>query len=268
MPTTVDLEVPSGTVVWALVGSVALFRSMDQGLTWEQRPLPRNPIPPSDMAFADDRMGWLVTNGQGGACVLDHTADGGATWERIAASGLTVGRCAPSFVDADRGFISVSAEHQAPIIYSTADGGATWAGSAALTGPSGCAYAGYSLMPGKVRAFGRTLLVSAGQCVFRSTDGGVTWAYLATLPGNGAPALVTATRWILVSVPGQSRETLDAGSSWRPYPSDYSQAAGVAPFVIFGDSQVGYATVRGGLQRTLDGGQHWSHLSTPGTSSP
>ncbi len=28
---------------------------------------------------------------------------------------------------------------------------------------------------------------------------------------------------------------------------------------------VGYATVRGGLQRTLDGGIHWSSLHTPGT---
>lgn len=46
--------------------------------------------------------------------------------------------------------------------------------------------------------------------------------------------------------------------------SDYDQAAPVAPDVVFGDSAVGYATVRGGLSRTLDGGLHWSALHTPG----
>ena len=49
------------------------------------------------------------------------------------------------------------------------------------------------------------------------------------------------------------------------YASGYGQAAPIAPIVVFGDPQVGYATVRGSLQRTVDGGLHWSAIRTPGT---
>ncbi len=122
-------------------------------------------------------------------------------------------------------------------------------------------------MPGQVHAFGAALLVSAGRYVFRSTDGGATWSYLAATPeGSASIAFVTATRWLELIVPGQSRETRDAGASWHAYASDYSQAAPVAPEVVFADAQVGYATVRGGLKRTADGGLHWVALHTPGTS--
>ncbi len=37
------------------------------------------------------------------------------------------------------------------------------------------------------------------------------------------------------------------------------------PFVVFGDAEVGYATVRGSIQRTVDGGAHWERIDTPGT---
>jgi photosystem II stability/assembly factor-like uncharacterized protein len=60
-------------------------------------------------------------------------------------------------------------------------------------------------------------------------------------------------------------ETTDAGKTWHPYPADYTQAAGVAPDVVFADPLVGYATVRGGITRTVDGGSHWTAIETPGT---
>jgi photosystem II stability/assembly factor-like uncharacterized protein len=124
-----------------------------------------------------------------------------------------------------------------------------------------------------VRAFGSTLLVSAWQQsgagslhVFRSTDGGATWAHLASAPEqDGNVDFVTASRWLKLIGPGQSTETTDAGASWHPYPSDYSQAAPIAADFVFGDSLVGYATVRGGISRTVDGGLHWTDLHTPGT---
>jgi photosystem II stability/assembly factor-like uncharacterized protein len=34
---------------------------------------------------------------------------------------------------------------------------------------------------------------------------------------------------------------------------------------VFGDANVGYATVRGSIQRTTDGGAHWTAIKTPGT---
>jgi len=126
-----------------------------------------------------------------------------------------------------------------------------------------------------VHQFGSVLLVDAyGQSVnsgqpagyvFRYTDRGATWTYLATLPNPARqPAFVTASRWLDLVVHGQSQETLDAGKSWHAYPSDYEQAAPISPDVIFANTEVGYATIRGGLQRTIDGGLHWTPLRTPG----
>jgi photosystem II stability/assembly factor-like uncharacterized protein len=102
--------------------------------------------------------------------------------------------------------------------------------------------------------------------VFRSTDGGVTWTYAATAPGfEGGVAFVTQSRWLQLIAPGQSKETTDSGASWHVASSDYSQAAPTAPEVVFGDAMVGYATVRGSIQRTTDGGAHWTAIKTPGT---
>ena len=101
---------------------------------------------------------------------------------------------------------------------------------------------------------------------YRSSDGGVTWAYASTAPVQMAGiAFVTATRWLQVAAPGESKETTDAGATWHPFTTDYQQAAPIAPTIVFGDAQVGYATVRGAIQRTTDGGAHWTSIRTPGT---
>ncbi len=103
--------------------------------------------------------------------------------------------------------------------------------------------------------------------MYGSTDGGATWVYLAKAPEPAvAVAFVTAARWLHISnARGASKETTDAGGSWHPYSSDYANAAPITAEFVFGDDRVGYATVRGGIQRTTDGGLHWTGLKTPGT---
>jgi hypothetical protein len=99
-------------------------------------------------------------------------------------------------------------------------------------------------------------------------DGGASWSYLATVPPNpdGSLVLVTASRWLRIVPPDQSQESTDGGATWHPYVTDYSQGAPISPEIVFGDPDVGYATVRGSLQRTVDGGAHWTPLRTPGTT--
>ena len=105
-----------------------------------------------------------------------------------------------------------------------------------------------------------------GHNAYRSTDGGATWTFVTTAPSQqDVIAFVTATRWVQISSPGNSKETTDGGATWHAFTTDYQQAAPVAPAITFGDAQVGYATVRGAIQRTIDGGAHWSALRTPGT---
>jgi photosystem II stability/assembly factor-like uncharacterized protein len=76
---------------------------------------------------------------------------------------------------------------------------------------------------------------------------------------------VTTTRWLQIGTPSSSKETTDGGATWHALTTDYSQAAPIAPEIVFADPLVGYATVRGGIQRTVDGGAHWVGIKTPGT---
>lgn len=289
MPNEVQLSAPGGDVVWALVAGTHLFRSTDRGDTWDERTLPAQPVN-DEISFVDDREGWLLQTGSPAtqctsqAAAFWHTTDGAQTWTRIAqvvtAAPTGMGaQCkeALSFVDATHGFLSAWDQNHPPVIYRTADGGSTWSASRPLPDPPGFTTqaGGFTLRAGRVRAFGSTLLVEAGgnaggserEYVFTSTDGGATWRYLATLPQPNPAgfAFVTATRWLDIGDAAALRETTDGGTTWHAYASDYSQAAPVAPAVTFGDAQVGYATVRGAIQRTVDGGAHWTVLHTPGT---
>ena len=192
-------------------------------------------------------------------------------------SGLVGGPCKSglTFADPQVGFLSARDPNSAPVIYRTADGGRTWGASRPLPDPPGfTTRAGGALQPGRVRVVGATLLVAASgdtggrlaTYAFRSVDGGSTWSYVATIPdGGGAFTFVSAARWLQIGAPGSSKETTDGGTTWHAFTTDYSQAAPIAPDIVFGDPLVGYATVRGAIQRTVDGGAHWTTIKTPGT---
>jgi photosystem II stability/assembly factor-like uncharacterized protein len=282
LPQTAQLSAPSAGVVWVYFAQGFLFRSTDRGDTWEQRPLPvsQHGVSP-EISFVGAQNGWFSTSGSPETQCNDqeiaiwHTSNGGATWQMLGPTGIGSAQCKEglSFVDPTHGFLAAWDANHRPTIYRTADGGNTWTG-ATLPDPPGFVTQdpGVVLRAGLVSGFGGTLLVpvysnQGDVYVFRSTDGGAIWAPTAksAISGNNI-GFVTASRWLQVA-PGQSVETLDSGQTWHPYSSDYSQAAPIAPGIVFGDSVVGYATVRGSIQRTVDGGWHWVMIKTPGTAS-
>jgi photosystem II stability/assembly factor-like uncharacterized protein len=293
LPGDVTLSAPTGDVVWALLNSVYLYRSADRGSSWEQRPLPPAASAPNitEISFVDAAVGWILVAGvpetqcSGEGAALWHTMDAGATWQEVAyvdqshqsAAGIGYAQCKGglSFVDAMHGFLGASGENHQPTIYRTADAGLTWAATTLADPPGFTSMAGgFTLHAGAAARLGGTLLVSAngmqasgqGEYVFRSADGGITWVYAATAPlAQPTVTFVTASFWLELIYVGQSMETTDAGVSWHASASEYSQAAPIAPEIRFGDSSVGYATVRGQILRTVDGGLHWSDISTPGT---
>lgn len=292
------LSAPSGSVVWAVVAGDHLFRSLDRGSTWESRPWPAGgpAIRGTDgfsASFVDEREGWLLKTGQPttGCQQQDyelwHTSDAATTWTKLSpeirpdtfVGGPLFGGCkgAITFADPLRGMVASTARDTPTSVQRTADGGKTWSESVALPAPPGFnlnSNGDYGVQPGRPRWFGSTVLVDAqglvsGQLqrfVYRSVDAGATWTIVGATPGAvGAFVAATAARWLQIISPGQDQETTDGGASWHRYASDYAQAAPIAPFIVFGDPNVGYATVRGAIQRTLDGGGHWATIKTPGT---
>ncbi|MGH7762600.1 MAG: WD40/YVTN/BNR-like repeat-containing protein [Candidatus Dormibacteraceae bacterium] len=292
MPATAQLSAAPGGVVWAFVAGAALYRSSDRGETWDQRPLPpyQGGGGPPEIAFVDAQNGWYSTGGvpetecNGAGEQVWRTTDGGAGWQVVASvtgpaggSGIAFTQCKQglSFIDSTQGFLDAWDDNHQPTIYRTSDAGQTWLGSTVPNPPGFTTQpGGFALRAGLVRGFGSTLLVpaysaaggSALQYVYRSLDGGATWTFAASPPNpGGSIGFVSATRWLQIIEPDQSMETTDAGKTWHAYPSDYGQAAPIAPEVVFGDPVAGYATVRGEIQRTTDGGLHWAHIKTPGT---
>jgi photosystem II stability/assembly factor-like uncharacterized protein len=279
---------PAGEgIVWISVGNTRLFRSRDRGETWAER-VPPPQIINGNIAFVDDRNGWALSAGSPAmGCMAQYfevwrTIDGAATWQKAYESGLATineGGCkgALAFVDADHGYMGVSSRDAPPAILRTSDGGRTWSRSTVLADPPGFTFSPSIArldLGSAVADFGSTLLVSViGQVssqltryVYRSLDRGATWSYWRTLPSTMGIVFLTPTRWLQLGLASSgSNETTDAGATWHSVPTDYQQAAGVGPQVAFGDASTGYATVRGSLQRTTDGGAHWTYVKTPGT---
>jgi photosystem II stability/assembly factor-like uncharacterized protein len=282
LPNAAAVAAAGNGVLWMEVGFDHLFRSLDRGETWVERSLPAANTSGS-IAFVNDRDGWLlqpvpsIGQCQTQAATLWRTRDGAATWQKLDAVGLAPAQCKSSvaFVDADHGYIPTWDEAGAPKIYRTADGGQTWTASSPLADPPGFVTGpnGKTLRPDTVADFGSILFAdflafndASRFYVYRSTDRGATWSFASAAPVQGVGVtLVTPTRWIQVIAPSASQETTNAGASWHAFASDYQQAAPIAPQIVFGDANTGYATVRGGLSRTMDGGAHWTSLKTPGT---
>ena len=258
-----------------------LFRSTDKGETWSERTLPASDARGGRIAFTSDRDGYfLVTDPATAPCpqqnvTLWRTQDGAVTWQRIDTKGIDPAGCkgTPYFVDAEHGYIPTYDDPAGPRILRTADAGRTWVVSQRLPDPPGARFSDIRPFADAVADFGSVLLTdvhavqgASAYYVYRSTDRGATWSFASTAPVLGVPIVfVTATRWLQIISPSDSRETTDGGASWRAFQTDYQQAAPVAAQIVFGDASTGYATVRGGLMRTIDGGAHWTGLKTPGT---
>ena len=276
LPSFAQISAPSATVVWALVGGTRLFRSSDRGDTWAERALPTG-LANIEVAFANDSSGLLLAAGtpatqcQTQTVTMWRTTDGAGTWQQLAPSGIVDAKCKHGLAPADatHTFFTASTPTDPAVIYRTADGGSSWQSSTPLSAPPGDTTV--FAMASRPKALGSVVLVDAtggqqSKDVFRSTDSGATFSFASKVPTfEGAVAYVTAARWLQIAPPSSSMETTDGGASWHTYTTDYAQAAPIAPDIVFGDTTVGYATVRGSIQRTTDGGAHWTAIKTPGT---
>src|SRR5438045_2741472 len=142
-PSSAFVAAAGDGVVWLFVDNSRLFRSRDRGETWEERVSPPQIIN-GNIAFVDDRHGWMLTAGPAATgCMAQYygvwrTTDGAATWQKVfedsspASSGC---KSQLAFVDLEHGYISVSQRDPPPAVLRTADGGRTWSRSAVLADP-------------------------------------------------------------------------------------------------------------------------------------
>lgn len=288
-PSVSAISAQSANLVWVVTDDARLFRSTDMGNDWEERTMPAHPPTARDsISFVNEQDGWFLngfvpgTQCQQQAFELWHTTDGAASWTLLArvepgpgAIGISFGQCkgALSFVDPLRGVLPAMDTTTPPTIYRTGDGGQSWTGQR-IPDPPGFTTSGggNALQPGRASWFGSTLLFDAltyvegkpNRHVFRSNDAGKTWAQVRIVPD--APqqiVFVTPVRWLRFFRP--VLETIDQGLTWHAYVTDYQQGAvPVAPNVVFAGPSVGYAAARFSLQRTVDGGEHWTALRMPG----
>lgn len=291
LPSFALIGAPSGDVVWALVAGSRLFVSTDRGDSWQEREIPQRDVPNLDVSFISATEGWAMSAGspatqcQSQLLRVWRTADGAKTWTVLRPAGIPDAQCKQnlSFLNADSGFISAWDQNHVPTTLQTTDGGTTWR-AVTIPGPPGFTTqaGGVSLQAGHVRYFGPAAFVEAyGQAggarhgyVFVWQSNAPGWAYLATLPNSSAAFAFAGDsgggdlRWLLIAPGGTSQESTDSGRTWHPFTTNYQQAAPIAPGITFADGKVGYATVRGTIQRTTDGGAHWGAMKTPGTLSP
>jgi photosystem II stability/assembly factor-like uncharacterized protein len=235
------------------------------------------------IAFVSDSDGWLAVAGspatqcQVQSVDIYRTRDGAATWQKLVPTGIADAQCKGwiGFSDQQHGYLTAWDQNAPPRVYATADGGITWRSSQPIPDPPGFTTigAGVTLRASVVADFVAVMFLDAFgfsggrqvDYVFRSTDRGANWSYVTTAPQSVSVVFVTTTRWLQIGTPGQSSETTDAGATWHAFTTDYQQAAPINPVIVFGDANVGYATVRGAIQRTVDGGAHWTAIKTPGT---
>ncbi len=288
-PSVSAISAPSATVVWVVTDDARLFRSTDQGNHWEERTMPAHPPTWRDsISFVNEQEGWFLngftpgTQCQQQAFELWHTTDAAATWASLVqvspgpgANGISFGQCkgALSFADPLRGLLPAMDTTTPPTIYRTGDGGQNWTGQR-IPDPPGFTTSGggNALQPGRASWFGSTILFDAltyvegkpNRHVLRSNDAGKTWAQVRIVADATQPIVfVTPIRWLRFA--GPAVETIDQGLTWHAYVTDYQQGAvPVAPNVVFAGPSVGYAAARFSLQRTVDGGEHWTALGMPG----
>ena len=286
LPETAQVVAPSTNVVWALVKYQALYVSTDQGSNWKTRTLPMSfgglrPV----ISFINDHEGWLLAPGvpatqcEEAPAGLWHTSDGALTWQQLNVSSINKSQCKNGiwFVDTQHGFITAADPNHQPTIYRTSDGGNSWT-PAVLPDPPDLksSAGGFELAAVWIKAFGPTLYLEASdhqtdpatshQYLFTSADG-AAWAWKEKVPPR-APVMVTETRFLLLTGPGAPMESTNGGQQWHPYTTDLIldslEFGGTT--VLFADSQIGYETGGGALQRTSDGGAHWVRIATPGIS--
>lgn len=259
-----------------------LYHTEDGGLNWTSSAVP---FGGGDLAFVNDREGWMLADLGGGAgsnaVAVFQTLDGGSTWTRTyindpnaegAGESLPLGGLKFDLVPLDLQTAWIGGVVYSPgtvYLFRTDDGGESWA-PVSLPLPAGgeefeLAFEGMQFA-GAQDAF-LTVRMTGDKnqlAVYVSDDGGDSWALTPTLiPDGGSADFVSAEAGVVWSG-SQFYVTRDAAQTWSV----------VRPDVLFGETfarmdfvsaEVGWvitydSTGRYNLYHTVDSGATWTPL--------
>ena len=260
---------------WVVGASDARFpnsvlHTLNGGATWDQvgvGGLAGGSLQAVDFVSAQE--GWIL--GDDGVAL--HTTTGGASWSPQTVDGGATSDAwyGLDMADADHGvavgwgsggFLTV------PMISYTIDG-STWQ-------PAGTPGAGGGE---QLHAVGmadalRGVAVGSNATVIHTSDGGDTWTRFTNLPQaiKDAPAdlwglsVVDAKHWWVSGSGGMVVRTADGGATWQeqplPLPPGTEEWVTYVYQIRFADLKNGWATVRGAVYHTTNGGTTWTAQRT------
>jgi HEAT repeat protein len=249
---------------WRPAGAdgVVLFRSVDQGASWQPLALPQDLTP---KLWAADGGEQIAVVGQDDS--VWRSRDRGETWSKVAE---------------DLSVRSLAWNEVGGLYLGLAEGGVSYlsaSGSLSASGPAPEELASAPIV-GLSLAGGR-LFAATPSALFHTDNGGRTWAAAAPIPELATTIVATSPQVVYAGTATAGvYKSLDAGQTWRPALEGLGLAAGqmVRITALQADpeeSGVLYATVdhlvgstrvhasAAGAFVTLDGGSSWEPLAGP-----
>jgi HEAT repeat protein len=240
-----------------------LFRSTDDGVSWESLSMPAEGTP---LAWAGDganRVAVSLSNGP-----VFRSEDRGESWKQVAGELLPV--------------LSLAWDGQGDLYFGTAGHGIYRQSAGGALEPIS---AGQRDLASKsvnhLALVGGRLFAATPAALFYTDDGGQSWVQTQPVAGGISALAAADARTLFVGTPANGLfRSVDAGQTWQPASAGLGEAAGVylsitALQVDPQEAGVLYAAVSslvGGTQLhsaamgtfvTLDGGQSWQPLAGP-----
>jgi HEAT repeat protein len=251
---------------WQPTGApqVLLFRSTDQGASWEPLALPDHATP---VAWAGDGANRVAVSLSDGP--VFSSEDRGESWKQVAGETLPV--------------LSLVWDGQGDLYLGTAGHGIYRQAAGGALEPIAAGQQDLASEPVSHLALaGSRLFAATLASLFYTDDGGQSWAAQTQPVPGGISALVAVdARTLFVGTSGNGIfRSVDAGQTWQPASAGLGQAAGVylsitaiqanpqeagvlyaAVSALVGSTELHSAAM--GTFVTLDGGQSWQPLAGP-----
>ncbi len=240
-----------------------LFRSTDQGTSWEPLALPNQATP---LAWAGDGANRVAVSLSTGP--VFSSEDRGESWKQVAGELLPV--------------LSLAWDSQGDLYFGTAGHGIYRRPAGGTLEPIAAGQQDLASKPvSHLALVGGRLFAATPAALFYTDDGGQSWAQTQPVAGGISALAAADARTLFVGTPANGIfRSVDAGQTWQPASAGLGQAAGLylsitALQVDPQEAGVLYAAVSslvGGTELhsaamgtfvTLDAGQSWQPMAGP-----